>query len=966
MTSIVPVDADKVLLNEIIYYGREKLYHHIQQVVLETRQKKGTTPLLSFWNAFAVMMEGSLADAMQEFQQLNHRDFILCTTLALIHAHKLCQTVDKDSIQKLEARMREERRSCGESGLYHAGLFLWMVGRHDKAREYIGRALKASPQANPEISTLYGWINLTCGRDSLVKTSVEYFDKPFSNSEAPVPPDCFLGKARYFEMRREVPGALDLVNLAVVVYRDYLPALLEKCRLQLAVHGWEQCLDATQRVLQQVPTSVIAQQYMALCYVCKNGDPSKCAAKLSELLEAIDRYEPRNHRLYYDVSRVFSRVACGNQLILQQTSALLERARSLQPAAPDFVIESANQVLMSTGKNRSPLEALKLYKEAMNLDDASVPALTGITWCQMLLGDLDDAAQQLEFLAELQASGAESPELFYLRALLDEKKGSPVADIVDKLCSAAQCNSEVAKGHHLSIDYFAAVHPDFVLRLVKMLFKYAEEDSSSSVKVLHCCENLLSELTENAPGLIEPQYLTAKMWLLRDNLTRAHVALVQCLKLDSTYSPALLLNAEVSLLKGDVRQCKQHLEAGLSYNFEVRDSPQFHLLQARACMMEDNMNGAETSLVTALGLPGVRKRDASKSVTVSERASIFLDLVKVYKESQQQVEALKLVNEAKELFQGTTEELRTTVAHADLLAMTDIEAALTMLRSIKSTDKFYIQSRQKMAEIFLKQRHDKSSYIKCFIEVATTIGSTHADDLLGDAYMTIKEPGKAVEAYQAALRKDPHNGQLACKAGKALSRTHNFTKAITYYETAYKVSKQASLRSDLAELHLKLRQYDKVEKLCSAALAAEEGNEAESVKERVKYLLLLATVTEKTSDQLALSHLERAKEEQSKLLRSIKPSAEPASGDLKVERQRAADICCRSAVLFIKRRDHEAAVRLFQEALLFVENYEKALIALAELYLSMDNTDACQQHCVTILRHAQDHEQATMVTGIGE
>ena len=30
-----------------------------------------------------------------------------------------------------------------------------------------------------QISTLYGWINLTCGRDSLVKTSVEYFDKPF-------------------------------------------------------------------------------------------------------------------------------------------------------------------------------------------------------------------------------------------------------------------------------------------------------------------------------------------------------------------------------------------------------------------------------------------------------------------------------------------------------------------------------------------------------------------------------------------------------------------------------------------------------------------------------------------------------------------------------------------------------------------------------------------------------------------
>ena len=42
---------------------------------------------------FQFFSAGSLADAMQEFQQLNHRDFILCTTLALIHAHKLCQTV---------------------------------------------------------------------------------------------------------------------------------------------------------------------------------------------------------------------------------------------------------------------------------------------------------------------------------------------------------------------------------------------------------------------------------------------------------------------------------------------------------------------------------------------------------------------------------------------------------------------------------------------------------------------------------------------------------------------------------------------------------------------------------------------------------------------------------------------------------------------------------------------------------
>ena len=44
-----------------MYYGREKLYHHIQQAVLEGRGKKGAHPLLSFWHAFSLMMESKSA-----------------------------------------------------------------------------------------------------------------------------------------------------------------------------------------------------------------------------------------------------------------------------------------------------------------------------------------------------------------------------------------------------------------------------------------------------------------------------------------------------------------------------------------------------------------------------------------------------------------------------------------------------------------------------------------------------------------------------------------------------------------------------------------------------------------------------------------------------------------------------------------------------------------------------------------
>lgn len=50
-----------------------------------------------------------------------------------------------------------------------------LSGRHDKAREYVDRMLKISP-GSKEGLCLKGWIDLTCGRDSVVKRSIKYFE----------------------------------------------------------------------------------------------------------------------------------------------------------------------------------------------------------------------------------------------------------------------------------------------------------------------------------------------------------------------------------------------------------------------------------------------------------------------------------------------------------------------------------------------------------------------------------------------------------------------------------------------------------------------------------------------------------------------------------------------------------------------------------------------------------------------
>lgn len=51
---------------------------------------------------------------------------------------------DREVIQELDAKVKEDRKSATPKGLYYAGLFLWLLGRNDKAREYTERMIKLS------------------------------------------------------------------------------------------------------------------------------------------------------------------------------------------------------------------------------------------------------------------------------------------------------------------------------------------------------------------------------------------------------------------------------------------------------------------------------------------------------------------------------------------------------------------------------------------------------------------------------------------------------------------------------------------------------------------------------------------------------------------------------------------------------------------------------------------------------
>ena len=68
------------------------------------------------------------------------------------------------------------------------------------------------------------------------------------------------------------------------------------------------------------------------------------------------------------------------------------------------------------------------------------------------------------------------------------------------------------------------------------------------------------------------------------------------------------------------------------------------------------------------------------------------------------------------------------------------------------------------------------NYRIIYRELASQQPSTQSALLLGDAYISILEPEKAIEVYETALKKNPRDATLASKIGQALVRTHHYNK----------------------------------------------------------------------------------------------------------------------------------------------------------------------------------------------
>ncbi|XP_066538772.1 tetratricopeptide repeat protein 21B [Hoplias malabaricus] len=946
-------------LTSVIYFLRERFYRQAVNTAMSFLKTYPSDPVLLFFRAFGILNEGRTQEAIKDLNQLREKpQTSLCSVMALLCAHRQSTSIDREAVSELEACLKVSRKTAGDRALYYASLLYWILGRNEKAKDYVEKMLKLSSSSYQGL-ILKGWIFLTSENDVERSQAARYFDSGLRNCN-----DVFglMGKvqAEFFMVRQNESRALDVVSQVIASHPHFIPALILKMNMFMSHHNWEQTAEVAERILETDVHNLKALQMMTVIAAAKDGDMRNVKEYLQRLFSAAEVTEPSALSLHVELTMPISRLCGHNSDIVEMLVVFVQRIVSRAPNDSALATE-LGYLLTLQHKFK---EAYRWYKKALNTDSGSVAALEGIIRCQLMDGQLEEAAQQLDFFLEVQQSLRRSAEVILLQVLLAQKKDAVWESVVHLLKEATELHLQDLRGLPYGVEYLERLNLNVLLHVVRMhldnIQDVPHDAGQNNPFGLKHASMILEVLIKAAPGVLASCFYMAHVKYLTGDQSAAQHFLNLCIEKDSTVPEIHLLQAKLHLHSGDYSKCLSCLESGVSHNFELRQMPQYSLIKARALKGTGNLQEAVQCLRMVMSMPGVQRvsKGLETTLSLSERVSVFLELVDTLRLNGEQHEAAKVMQDAIWQFKETPEEMRVMVANVDLaLAKDDVDTALNVLRSVPPSKSSYIQAKEKLAYVYLERMRNKKLFIECYREVCEQLPGPHSSMLLADAFMKIQEPEKAIEVYQEAVKMAPKDALFAKKIGQALVRTHQYDKAINYYETALNISMKDSVCLELAELLLKLKRFERAHQIIQKALDHEDSSNLSSMVNDVKFLRMLVKVLNAQNEPI-LEKLQQIYALQQKIVRRLLFEAQEKGDE---QRKVAADICCELAQEFRRSHDLEKAKHYYSEAQAYCPENIEVNFQIAQLYYEHHKLDYCEDQCLKILKHDEKHTGTVML-----
>lgn len=835
---------------------------------------------------------------------------------------------------------------------------------------------------------------------------------------------------------KQTAEALNIYNQIIAIHPLYIPALSEKTMLLASLGEWEQSLDTAQRVLDNEVDNIDALIVIAVHSLTQESQLHDAAQKVDDVDNAFNTKEPHSSHGIMEAAMLLASICSRHNSILAVCVRMLERAQKNRSGSSNIESElycGLGNICIMQGSGHYE-KAMKMFRDASRKDSESIPALEGMILCQLLEGLNDDAEGQIELITVMHNVEDLSYSFTFLQALL-ARQGHK--DMKLHLTLIDECRHQVTsvptnyiQGSSLiSFPELRNISPDFLMLLAVEYLHHMENTvpvsysglgnksilsslSGGGSSIASCGtgnENvaeisvamqsgmdLLNRIIRKCPGMVTVYIETSRCYLALGKNEEALRCLHEAITYQPHFSGALVNIAKIELNRQNTTAADRALEQALSSDFAVRSAPLFRLIQVCVRAQQGRLDEAITEIELVMALPELRVGGSGSNdggnfhmdplrITDDDRVAAFVTHASLLSNTRRLKEANKVLSEAKVIFAGLSQEVQVLVAASQLaVERNDFDTAIRNLDKIDENSPTFIRAQMIKAEILLVNNHDKKGFIQCYNYLIDKDPSAINYALLGESYLRILNPECAVEALETAYKLDPSYARVRGRIGRALIATHEYHRAIDFYEQAIRdVTKlngtmtfgQGSARSnelitlshDLSKLYVKLGRSEHAIRVLNRIIHGDNTTDISELREDVKSLMMLYQVQHDARSEETLSILNKAKDIQKNIVNQIRAGATsvPSSSEVvEAEKNIYSNICEQLGVCLIQySKDSRTAEAMFNESIQQNPLNVKAMMGLAKLFKSKGDFTQAQHHCKKIiLANPNDQDATTMLS----
>jgi hypothetical protein len=133
----------------LYHYIRKRWFSQLVSSCNDALDRKGKDPILMFWKAFGMGMNGEVQEALQDFDAFHARkDLHFPVNSALLYFNKKLPQIDRDTVRTLSAELPIAEEVAKEAGIVLAARFQLFVGNFSESRRLCKKILEKSFASN--------------------------------------------------------------------------------------------------------------------------------------------------------------------------------------------------------------------------------------------------------------------------------------------------------------------------------------------------------------------------------------------------------------------------------------------------------------------------------------------------------------------------------------------------------------------------------------------------------------------------------------------------------------------------------------------------------------------------------------------------------------------------------------------------------------------------------------------------